>query len=101
MSVMCNKQQCISILSKASPFIRKEFGVKSMHLFGSVARGENTEDSDVDLFVDMPPKALRVVALRYYLQDLLGTTVDLIRKHSRLDSFMIKEIERDGICIFE
>ncbi|MDE7387896.1 MAG: nucleotidyltransferase family protein [Muribaculaceae bacterium] len=97
---MCTRQQCISALSAASPHIRSRFGVQSLCLFGSMARGDNRPDSDIDLCVEMPPKAFTVVALKEYLQELLGTAVDLIRKTPRLDPFLVNEIERDGIYIF-
>jgi predicted nucleotidyltransferase len=82
------------------PYIRDNFGVQSLSLFGSMARGENTATSDVDVYVEMPPKAFKVVALKLYLQELLGTTVDVVRKSPYLDKFLIHEINRDGICIF-
>lgn len=66
---------------------------------GSVARGEEKNDSDVDLFVDMPPYALKMVALKHYLQDILGRSVDLIRSRSTLDPFLMNQIEKDGITI--
>lgn len=71
-----------------------------MRLFGSMARGDNRAGSDADIFVEMPPKALKIVALKNYLQNLLGISVDLIRRHPHLDSFLLNEIERDGINIF-
>jgi predicted nucleotidyltransferase len=96
---MCTRSQCISRLQEAAPHIRKEFGGTALSLFGSMARGDNREGSDVDVFVDMPPKAYRVVALKLYLQDLLGEDVDVVRKSPYLDEFLLREIERDGICI--
>ncbi len=71
-----------------------------MRLFGSVARGENGDSSDVDLFVDMPPKALKIIALKLYLQDILTRSVDIVRYRSTLDPFLLKEIDKDGITIF-
>lgn len=97
---MCNRLECIERLKQATPYIRSEFGVDSLCLFGSMARGDNDEASDVDICVEMPPKALKVVALKLYLQELLGVAVDIVRKTSRLDKFLINEIHRDGICIF-
>ena len=97
---MCNRLECIEKLKQATPYIRSEFGVDSLCLFGSMARGDNDEASDVDICVEMPPKALKVVALKLYLQELLGVAVDIVRKTSRLDKFLVNEIHRDGICIF-
>lgn len=93
-------QHCIHILTKASHTLRTEYGVRSLRVFGSVARGESKDSSDVDLFVDMPPKALKMVALQYYLQGILGRGVDLVRARSTLDPFLLSEIDRDGITIF-
>jgi hypothetical protein len=98
--IMCTRQQCIEKLRASIPFIQKEFGVNSLCLFGSTARGDNREDSDVDVYVDMPPKALKVSALKIFLQDLLGTSVDIVRKRPHLDNFLLNEIERDGIYIY-
>lgn len=59
-----------------------EFGVRSLSIFGSVARDEAGEDSDVDILVDYEPGALRgyfqLFALRERLEALLGTDVDLV-----------------------
>ena len=96
---MSGKQYCIELLIEATPYIRSEFGVRSMRMFGSMARGEENEGSDVDIFVDMPPKAFKVVGLKQY-QELLGRAVDVVRNHSHLDPFLTNEINRDGITIF-
>ena len=98
---MCNRKECITRLRAASPFIRSEFGVKSLTLFGSMARGDNHVGSDVDIFVDMPPKAFRVIALKHYLQDLLGCSVDLVRRNPNLDFLLSNEIARDGIPVLQ
>jgi predicted nucleotidyltransferase len=45
--IMCTRQQCIEKLKASIPYIQKEFGVSSLCLFGSIARGDNREDSDV------------------------------------------------------
>ena len=71
-----------------------------MCVFGSMARGDSHEGSDVDICVEMPPKALKMIALRQYLQELLGVSVDIIRRHAHLKQFLAQEIERDGIYIF-
>lgn len=97
---MCTQTECIQKLTEAAPYIREEFGVESMRLFGSMARGDNRPNSDVDIFVEMPPKIFRIIALQQYLEDMLGVTVDVVRKHSNINNFFLKQIERDGITIF-
>lgn len=56
------------------------YGVQSLSLFGSVARGESGPESDVDLLVDFgrPPSFDSYMNLKLALEDLLGKRVDLV-----------------------
>lgn len=96
---MCSSTDCIAKLRESLPYIRKEYGVTGLCLFGSVARGDNRPDSDVDILVDMPAKIFALTALHRYLESLLQTSVDLIRRHSRLSSQFLNQVARDGIKI--
>lgn len=55
-------------------------GVKSLALFGSVARGESTVESDVDLLVEFsaPVGLFEYFAVKEYLEEFLGVRVDLV-----------------------
>ncbi|MDD5368875.1 MAG: nucleotidyltransferase family protein [Anaerolineaceae bacterium] len=57
-----------------------QLGIRSLTLFGSVARGEATRKSDVDLLVDLEPPFTfdRYINAKFYLEDLLGNPVDLV-----------------------
>ncbi|GAB4179861.1 MAG: nucleotidyltransferase family protein [Geothermobacteraceae bacterium] len=56
------------------------FHVRSLAIFGSVARGEDRPDSDVDLLVefDKCPGMFEFLRLKFYLEELLGRPVDLV-----------------------
>ena len=97
---MKSTQEYIATLKQHAPILRERFGMKSMSLFGSVARGEQTEDSDVDVLVEMPATLRGVGGANDYLEDLLGCHVDMVRNHDRLTPFFRKQIARDGIAIF-
>ncbi|PXY00485.1 DNA polymerase subunit beta [Halomonas sp. LBP4] len=58
----------------------QQFGVRDLALFGSMARDEAGEGSDVDILVsfDGPATADRYFGLQFYLEDLLGRPVDLV-----------------------
>lgn len=96
---MCNPNECILKLQESLPHIQKEYGVTGLCLFGSVARGDNRPDSDIDILVDMPPKIFALSALHRYLENLLQSSVDLIRRHSHLSPRFLNQIDRDGIKI--
>ena len=69
----------IQILKQKNAEMTKQFGVKSLLLFGSVARNESTSTSDVDLLVEFnrPVGYFGLFALQDYLEKLLGCPVDL------------------------
>lgn len=80
---------------------KKDFGVKWLCLFGSVSRNEQKENSDVDICVEMEPKAFLVVRLKRYLENLLESPVDLVRKHKHMKPYLLREIEQDGIYVIK
>lgn len=69
----------LALLHKHRPELA-HFGVKSLALFGSVARGEETAESDVDILVEYlaPATFDRFMDTKYYLEELLGCNVDLV-----------------------
>ena len=72
-------------------------------LFGSFARGEETEDSDVDLLVTLDhsqPVGLRFFGMYEDLKDLLGRNVDLVTEPS-LAPFARESVERDRKLVYE
>lgn len=75
------------------------YGVTGLCLFGSMARGDNRPDSDVDILVDMPPKILLMEGLRSFLENLLKTSVDLARRHAPLSQKFLNQIASDAITI--
>lgn len=96
---MCTTDQCLELLQQNMPYIQKEYGVTGMCVFGSLARGATREDSDIDIIVDMPPKISLLVSLNGYLENLLNSTVDLVRRHSHMSQKFLKSIERDAITV--
>ena len=77
---MKQTSEYIDLIKAHADEIRSQFGVRTLRLFGSVSRGEQREDSDVDVCVEMEPRIYLVVRLQRYLEQLLGCPVDLIRK---------------------
>lgn len=97
---MRTTEEYIKIITEHVEELRTRFGITSMRLFGSVARGEHHEGSDIDIFVTMPPKFFIYIEAIEYLEQLLGCRVDLIRDHKNLRPFFRNQIEQDGINIF-
>lgn len=96
---MKTKSEYIKLLQSCKGILHQRFGVRSLRLFGSVARDEQGTDSDVDVCVEMEPKLYLFVELGQYLEELLGCRVDVVRMHRHMNTFLKQEIERDGIVV--
>lgn len=75
------KEEVIRKLSASLPEIRDRFAVKSLCIFGSVSRGEDTPESDIDILYTFFPGGAtmrNLEGLQAYLEQLLGRDIDLI-----------------------
>ena len=68
------------IKEKISPILRA-YGIRKASVFGSVSRGEERPDSDVDLLVELGPESMDLIeyiGLKHKLEDTLDKDVDLV-----------------------
>jgi hypothetical protein len=80
------RERVLEVLRGQAAELRRR-GVISLRLFGSVARGDERTDSDVDLLVsfDETPSYSHFMRLRIFLEDLLGCRVDLVTESGLKD----------------
>jgi predicted nucleotidyltransferase len=79
--MILDQQKTLERLRKCKPELEREFPLQRMALFGSVARGEATEASDIDILVEVAPSiGLGFVTLAERLESLLGHKVDLVSR---------------------
>lgn len=74
-----DREQVLSILRQHREALRQRFGVKHLALFGSAARDQLHDGSDIDLLVEFegPPTLDGYLNLKDYLEALFCTAVDL------------------------
>lgn len=96
---MRTQDEYLKILRNHTEDLKNRFGIRSLRLFGSVARNEHQEGSDVDVCVEMAPNLYQLISLKQGLEALLGCTVDVVRMNRNMSPFLKREIERDGIYI--
>jgi predicted nucleotidyltransferase len=94
------KQEALTLLANHQKTL-KDFGVKSLVLFGSVARDEARTDSDVDLLVefDRPVGLFTFVRLKRYLEQILESSVDLGTPDS-LKPYLQESVLREAVRAF-
>lgn len=95
------KDECISLLKKYMNILKDKYGITSLSLFGSTARGEQTANSDIDLFVDTKTaNPFLLMDAKEFLENEIGSSVDIVRNHQNLNPRLKKRILKDGIFIF-
>jgi hypothetical protein len=94
------RDQTISLLTQHGAAIRQQYHVQRLALFGSIARDEAREGSDVDLLVefDGPASFDRFMDLKFHLEDLLGSRVDLVTTKA-LGPQLRPAIEKEAIRV--
>lgn len=88
------------VKQKVGPILER-YGIQRAAVFGSVARGESTQHSDVDLLVELhePLGLLKFAQMNYMLEDALNKKVDLVKSTSIKPSFR-ESILRDAVYIY-
>ena len=76
------------------------YGIKKIGLFGSVARGEHHEGSDVDVcFEGLPQGRFAIGGIKVDLEQLFGCPVDVVRLREKMDSFFKEQIQKEVIYV--
>jgi predicted nucleotidyltransferase len=75
-----------------------KYGIRRMGIFGSVARGEQTEDSDIDICVEMEkPDMFFLIAIKDELQTIFNRKVDIVRIRENMNPFLLNTIIKTAI----
>ncbi|MGO4889917.1 nucleotidyltransferase family protein [Anaerobacillus sp. MEB173] len=65
-------------IKASKKFLQEEYGIKKIGIFGSYARNEQQDSSDVDILIESEKAlGLEFLSIKYYLEDILGVKVDL------------------------
>lgn len=95
---MITKAECLQILRDYMQKNAQRYGIIRMGIFGSVARGDNTEDSDVDVLIEGNLKGFFALAgIKAELEELFGCSVDVVRLRDKMDAFFKSIILNEGI----
>ena len=91
------------ILAALKEYKRKsaeKFGILELGIFGSVARGESMEGSDLDICIKTAtPNPLVLVHVKQDIENLLQRRIDIIRVRGKMNPFLKKRIEKESVYV--
>ena len=86
-----------SVIKQHLPKLKQEYNISYLGIFGSYIRGEQKEDSDLDILVEFSkePDLLEFIGLKQELSEILGVEVDLVMKNAlkpRIGKKVLEEV---------
>jgi hypothetical protein len=96
---MKTQQYITARLTELKPILQQKYPVAAIALFGSYARNEQTEDSDVDVMIELNGKiGLKFVTLADEIEAYLGIKTDVVSKNAIKPAYY-KFVEQDLIYV--
>jgi len=97
---MLKRQDILNYLTAHKKEFQEKYNVEKIGLFGSYARGEAHEGSDIDIVINLKKTTLSaLVGIKEDIESYFQTQVDIIQYRERMNSFLKKRIERDAIYV--
>ena len=95
-----NRDEVLDLLRTHKPTLEQRFGITKLALFGSFARDQASESSDVDVLVwfDGPATSRSYFGVQFYIEDLLDRQVDLVTDKA-LRSELRPYVEREALDV--
>ncbi len=96
-----SKRELIAKNREAILALAAKHGATNVRIFGSVARGEDDETSDIDVLVNMEPgrSLFDMGGLLMDLRELLGCKVDIVQDHEGMKPRLRKNVMRDAVPV--
>ena len=94
------KDEIINTLKTDKQFLQDNYGVVSIALFGSYAKGVENKDSDVDFMVEFTePSYSLLMGLYSYLENKLNSKIEIVRKGPHLSDRFLNTVKNDLIYV--
>ncbi|TKI69392.1 nucleotidyltransferase family protein [Sulfurimonas crateris] len=93
------KSNIIDYLKQHYNEFHSKYNVEKIGLFGSYARDEATEDSDIDIAVSMSPKLFDMMSIKEQIENDLHKKVDIVRLRPKMNTYLKERILKDGLFV--
>ncbi len=93
-----SKREIINFIKVEKTFLKENFGVLNIGLFGSYARGQHNQDSDIDFLVEFSKPSFDYIAgLQIYMEKKFNKKIEIVRKRSLHNNRFFERIEQEAI----
>lgn len=99
MSKNLDKNHILNYLKEHYSEFKDKYEVEEIGLFGSYAKGTETKNSDIDIFVKMKPSLFDMVAIKEQIEHDLNAKVDIVREHKNIKPIFLEMIKKDLIYV--
>jgi len=97
---MKTRAEILHLLSLYKPTAKSKYGVTRIGIFGSVARSEQTEASDVDVcYEGEAPSIITLDLIQSDLEKMFGCHVDMVRVRKGMNSLLKERIQKEGVYV--
>lgn len=95
-----NRDDVLTLLRQFKQECAKKYGILEIGGFGSLAREEAGEASDVDICIKTKTlNPFTMIHIKEDIEGLIGRRIDLIRVREKMNPFLKKRLERDGLYV--
>jgi predicted nucleotidyltransferase len=95
-----NREIILQILRTYKEEVGAHYGITALGVFGSIARGQATEESDVDVVIQTrTPNLLILSRVRQELEERIVRHVDVVRYREQMNPFLKKRIDKDAVYV--
>jgi uncharacterized protein len=95
-----DRNEIISSLKNFKDNYRDKYSIIKIGLFGSAAKENLKEDSDIDIVVDVTnPNLFNLIGIKLELEERFHRSVDIIRYHNKMNEFLKKRIDKEALYV--
>lgn len=94
------RDEIVSVLQDFKKRYSVQYGIQSLGIFGSLARGEARSDSDVDIVVKIdPPNLITLSRIRLEIEEIIHKHVDIVHYRERMNKLLKEKIDSEAVYV--
>ncbi len=95
-----NRENILNLLEQYKNRNRGKYGIENIGIFGSFARNEANDSSDIDICIQTKtPDMFAIVHIKEDLQNLFNKNIDIVRLRERMNPYLKKRIDKEAVYV--